>query len=505
MKERVPIKNKIGAFLIIALSGFVLKLTYLFASRIWRVDLYYYIDAAKTMLSGGVLYRDFGCSHPPLGYFEFYWMARLFGYDNMYLTIKIGALVIQTLTAYIVYLIFTRIDDSKTGLVRALLFLALISLSTDFWPHNIPLTYMLPAFAGIWCIAKDDFNPGARSLFLFGLFISCATLISTNVVFYSLLVPFLTIKNRGFKIKAVVTEGMIAFAGFVIPIVLVFAYFASHHALADWYFWNIGWASIYSGFKPWYTKIFSFFYGFIKTWQWLPFVVLAGYACYVIIRRKKYSTDAYAYFVLAVFFCACASKYPMNKPHPRYYLYLLPGLLFAIDYGLKLITEKRRKIIYAGLFLFVILTLIETNISAWRHPYDEGFALRSNLKSWIWNNVPPEKTIWVWDEGYEIYYETKRAKSRNSFFSAGEFLDKAKLWRANGYKHIDRMWERFLRELAANPPDYIIDLTLDFEESNRDRRDGLHKMYYDRFYSFVREGYRIRAVVDGRYRVLERK
>jgi hypothetical protein len=151
MKERVPIKNKIGAFLIIALSGFVLKLTYLFASRIWRVDLYYYIDAAKTMLSGGVLYRDFGCSHPPLGYFEFYWMARLFGYDNMYLTIKIGALVIQTLTAYIVYLIFTRIHNSKTGLVRALLFLALISLSTDFWPTTFrsPLCFRLSRGYGV--------------------------------------------------------------------------------------------------------------------------------------------------------------------------------------------------------------------------------------------------------------------------------------------------------------------------------------------------------------------
>lgn len=505
MLEKESAIHPIRAFLIIALSGIMLKLTYLFASRIWRVDLYYYIDAAKTMLEGGVLYRDFGCSHPPLGYFEFYWMARLFGYDNMYLTIKIGAIVIQTLAAYIVFLIFAKLHDTRTGMFRALLFLVLISLSTDFWPHNIPLTFMLPAFAGIWFLVKDDFNPGWCSLFFFGMFMSCATLISTNVVFYSLLVPFLAIKNGGFRIKKIIIDGAVAFAGFAIPFALVFAYFAAHHALADWYFWNIGWASIYSGYKPWYTNILSFFYGFIKTWHWLPFSMLAGYACYTILRGRRYVVDRYGYFVLAVFLCACASKYPMNKPHPRYYLYMLPGLLFAIDYGLRLLGEAGRKKVCVALTLFVIASLTVTNMDAWRRPYDESFAGRSNLKAWIRNNIAPGRTIWVWDEGYEIYYETKRSKSRNSFFSAGEFLDKSKLWKAIGHKGVERMWELFLREIAANPPDYIIDLTLDFEESNRDRREGLHKVYYDRFYEYVRKNYRLREVIDIRFRVLKKR
>lgn len=497
--------KKFQGFLILLAAGLLLKATYLFASDIWRVDLFYYIQAARAMLDGGVLYTHFGCSHPPLGYFEFFWLAKFFGYDNMYWTLKISAIIIQTITAFLVFLIIGNREGFVRGMLLSIILLIMLSINAHLWPHNIPFTFLLPAFAGIYYIAKNDFQPDFMQLFLFGFFMSCATLISTNVVFYTLLVPFITVKNHGFRISKILSEGITAFGGFLVPVAGFFLYFYSHHALWDWHFWNIIWASTYAGVKPWYMKIGFFFFGFFVLWQWLPFTGITVYGIIRTVRGKVYRENKYVYFVLAVLFCAMLAKIIMNKSHPRYYLYMLPGLIFGIDYGISLLEGKVRRyaVIFGGVFVVIALGL--TNYNAWSHPYDESFNERKNLKKWIVENVPPDKTLWVWDEGYEIHFETKRKMSKTSFFSAGEFLDKVKLWRYNNFKNVDLMWERFLREFKASPPDYIVDLRPDFGQSNGNPRRGLHKKYFDDFYTYVTTHYRVIADIDRRQKVYVRK
>ena len=488
--------------------GIALKITYLGASSIWRYDLFYYIEFARTMLDGGVLYRDFGCSHPPLGYFEFYWMARLFGYDNMYLTIKIGAIVIQSITAYFIFLIFARIYDTKKGIWCAVLFLIMISIGREFWPHNIPLTYMLPIFVGIYFFAQNDFKPSLLSYGILGVSVSCATLISTNVVFYALVVPLMSIKNNGRGFKRIIAECSAAFAGFLIPVALMAFYFYQHDALKDWYFWNIGWASVYAGYKPWYKKVGHFFYGFIITWQWIPFFVIGFYSVYKILKSEIYKKSNYAYFVVAFFVTGALCKMIMNKPGHRYYLYLMPGLFFAIVYGIADFEDKKRKIILRALSVFVVIVLIFANINGWKKPYDRSFRERADLRTWIVTNVPKDKTIWVWDTGYEIYYETKRIRSKTSFFSPSEFLDKSRLWKDNKYRDTAVMWERFLSEFTQNPPDYIADYTMNFDQRDWSESDGeresVHKEYYDKFRAFLNPRYTVVAVINGQYRMLKR-
>jgi len=168
----MKIRNKIIALGIILVTGVILKLTFLLAFKIMRVDLFYYLECARTMLDGGVMYKDFGDSHPPLGYFEFYWMAKFFVYENMYLTIKIVAIAIQTATAFFIYLIFERMRGHRHGVFFAVMFLVMISVHPEFWPHNVPFTCIFPAFVGIYYLAKNDFQPSLLSFFLFGFFIS---------------------------------------------------------------------------------------------------------------------------------------------------------------------------------------------------------------------------------------------------------------------------------------------------------------------------------------------
>ncbi|HQQ22956.1 MAG TPA: hypothetical protein PLH15_03875, partial [Spirochaetota bacterium] len=96
----MKIRQYLTAFGILFLSIAIFKFTYLFASTIWRADLYYYMEFARTMLDGGVLYKDFGCSHPPFGYLEFYWIAKIFGYDNFYFAARACGNAIHLFTAF---------------------------------------------------------------------------------------------------------------------------------------------------------------------------------------------------------------------------------------------------------------------------------------------------------------------------------------------------------------------------------------------------------------------
>jgi len=496
--------GKFKVIVILLFFGTVLRLTYLFASDIWRVDLFFYIEAARTMLDGGVLYKHFGDSHPTLGYFEFFWMAKLFGYENIYLTIKVFTIVFQTVMAFLVYLIFSRIHTPGKGLVYALLFIVILTVDVNLWPHNIPFTYLLPVFAGIFFLLKDDFKPGVASLFLAGIMFACATLISTNVIFYTLLVPIVTSMNYGFKMKYILRDGIAAFTGFLIPFFIFAVYFYLNDALGDWYFWGIISASTYSGYKSGYMNIVNLFYGLIKLWRWTPFIILTFFALYKILKDKLYKSDRYLFFVLGVLICAFLSKYIMNKSVIRYNLYLLPGIIFSLDAGFTFLKDKYKKFYIIITSIFIVVILIQVNFSAWENPYDESFNVRNNLKEWIKKNTTLSDRIFVWSEGYEIYYETKRKRALNSFFSPGEDLDKAKLWRNNNFKNTDKMWEKFLGEFRNSPPEYIVDLTLNFEEDNLEKREGIHKYFYDRFISFVNSNYQVSAIIDGRYRVLKR-
>jgi hypothetical protein len=502
----MKITNKLTALGIILVTGLILKLMFLFVLKIWDTDLFYYIEAARTMLDGGVLYKDFGCSHPPLGYFEFYWMAKFFGYNNMYLTIKIVAIAIQTIAAFFIYLIFEKKQGHGSGIFFSVLFLLMISVSLEFWAHNIPFTCLLPVFAGLYFLSRNDFQPSKLSFFIFGFMISCSALISTNMALYSLMVPVISLKNHGRDVKHFFFEGTAAFLGFLIPIGMCAVYFADHDALYSWYHWNIIWASIYGGFKPWYMNIIHLFYGMIITWQLFPFYLAGFYVSYKIIKERSFLTDRYANFTLWIFILALAAKGMMNKPTSRYYLYMIPGLVFTAAYFLSIVKKKTRYITIAAVTLLILYSLYQANLIGWYRRW--YFPERANLRTWISENISHEQRVWVWDEGYELYYDLKLKRAKNPIFSPGQFLDRAVVWRGVHDRGVAEQWSTFMEDFTANPPDFIVDLTFDFERTEygeRIPREGLHAKWFGIFNEYVEQNYSVAKIIDGKYRILKLK
>jgi hypothetical protein len=502
----MKISNKLAALGIILVVGFILKPIFLFVLTIWGTDLFYYIEFARTMLEGGVLYKDFGCSHPPLGYFEFYWMAKFFGYDNMELTIKIATIVIQTITAFFIYLIFEKKQGHRSGIFFSVLFLLMISVSLEFWPHNIPFTSLLPTFIGIYFLGRNDFQPSKLSFFMFGLMISCSTLISTNMALYSLIVPILSLKNHGRSVTHFLFEGISALTGFLVPIGLFALYFAEHDALYSWYHWNIEWASIYGGFKPWYMNIVHLFYGMILTWQLFPFYIAGFYVSYKIIKERSFLTDRYANFTLWIFILALAAKGMMNKPESRYYLYLLPGLVFTAHYFLTTVQKKTRHIAITAVTFLILYSLYYANLHGWYRRW--YYPDHANLRLWISENISKDKRVWIWDEGFELYYDLKLKRAKNAIFSPGQFLDRTVVWQGVHDKGAAEQWSIFMNDLTANPPDFIIDLTLDFERTEKSEntpRKGLHAKWFGIFHEYVEKNYSVINTIDGKFRILKFK
>lgn len=501
-------RQRLIAFGILLLAVFLCKFTYLFASKIWRGDLYYYMEFARTMLDGGVLYKNFGCSHPPFGYLEFYWIAKIFGYTNFYPAIRFCAFVISLLTTFLVYLSCEKLFGTRKGILCGIFFIALTTSTKGFWPHNIPLTFMLPAMAGLYLLIRDDFKPKALTWLLFGFFVSCATLVSTNVVFYALIAPIISFENHRTKIKYIIRDSAIAFAGFMIPIAGMALYFSLHNALSDWYFWNVQWATIYEGYKAWYVRVWHFFYGLIRTWETIPFFIVAGYGAYKAFKNRNQKDNLYVIFILAAFITAILSKIVMNKSVERYNMYMFPGLFFVALYGFQMAKGKLLKFFVVGMTLFLLAGLIRGNITGWVYPYDNFINRHTELINVITETVPADKTIYVWDTGREIYFETKRKRSVNSFFSPSEFLDKSRLWKDQNYNGTALMWTRFLTEFKTNPPDYIVDYTDNFDqidwEKSDGQREGIHKLYYDKFHAYVSANYKEIRKVPGQGRILIR-
>jgi len=502
-------KQRLIALTILLFTVALFKFSYLFASRIWRADLYYYMEFARTMLDGGILYKNFGCSHPPFGYLEFYWIAKIFGYNNFYFAIKSCGSAIHFFTAFMVYLCCEKLYGFRKGLLYSILFVFITSSDIGFWPHNIPLTFMLPMFIAFYFLVKDQFKPSSLSWFLFGFFVCCGTMISTNVIFYSLMVPFISIANNGRNIKNILKESALAFAGFLIPIISMAVYFSIHNALSDWYFWNIVWGSIYGSYKPWYVRIAHFFKGILFTWSILPLFIISIYAIFKSLKNRKFLKPEHFAFIIAAFITAALSKLIMNKSVPRYNLYMIPGLFFVFLFGLEISKGKLKKLFISILLIILSISTIFTNINAWLHPYDKEYLVRrSELREAIVKTVPDDKTIFVWDTGYEVYYETKRKRSKTSFFSPSEFLDRSRLWKDQKYKGTEAMWSRFLSEFTINPPDYLIDYTYNLDptdwEPKDGEREGVHKIYYDKFYSYVTENYIEILRTEKQGRILQR-
>lgn len=210
-----------------------------FGFKTWNVDEAIHASVARTLLDGGVLYRDAVDQRTPLTYVAMAGILGLAGTDNLAAVHASLALLIAA-TGGLLFLALRRPVGTAAAIWAALLYPTLATTLFYVGDANAFVTEWFVAFftsAAAWCF----FGPARPRVFLTGV---CGALafLSKQPGALDLAAPFVVLVlwsrvtgENGPKL----TRALAALAaGFATPVLLVVAYYAARGALGDFVFYT---------------------------------------------------------------------------------------------------------------------------------------------------------------------------------------------------------------------------------------------------------------------------
>ena len=253
--EKKSVRSDVSVFLMLLCIGIVFKTVFLFFGDVWCGDFEYYMQGGICIAKGGVLYRDFGDLKPPVIFFLFAFLFRIAGYAGIFSAWKIFVIIHQTVTAMLFFKTGERFGGRRSGFAVSLLFLGAILGSAEMWEYNVMIVSVLPIILSFYLlIAREKYS--IVLLVLSGFSLSIGFLLSTNIIFLTLLYPvYFYIHSR--NIKQAIVRSIPAAFGFAIPLAATFLYFYRADALYDLYWWTVLWANVYNATAL--NPVFSFF------------------------------------------------------------------------------------------------------------------------------------------------------------------------------------------------------------------------------------------------------
>lgn len=474
------LSNNSRVFLFLLFIGIVSKLVYFFASSAWMNDEYFYLQGGKEILDGRILYKDFVDIKPPLIFFLYAGIIKIFSYENALIGIKITNVFSQICTAYIFFKIIESFTSRKRALLSSFLMLLALSIDNKNWPLNTMALSLLPLGLFSYFISKDHFRLNPKNLLSAGLFLGINFLLSTNYFVYLILLPIFMFFME-FKVKEIVVKNVILFLGFLLPLLSFIIYFNYHNALQDWYWWNIKWASYYSAEWPMYLKIPTALWTLFLSWQLIPIYFL-GIIGMVTFYKNRNNIENTVYFFLILFvLVAFLSRILLGRITPRYNPYLLPVFILLIGF---VRFDLLKKWMYQILIVFLAVGFLYSNIHSICYPYDLGTKSRKEINKWLLENTPKNKRIFVWSEGYDFYYSSKNEMA-TGFFSCDQHLNYPPIFNDMNDQDIDYVWQKFFSQLETDNPIYIVDMTGNFSIYNKKKRMGKVKDYMILFQEIV--------------------
>lgn len=187
------------------------------------------LQGAQRILEGQILYRDFFSFYTPGAY---YWTALLFRlFGNSILVPRLALLIYGAALSGIAYCLARRICGTWASVFLAYL-TTLITLPFSFYvQHNWEST-VLAALATLFLVRLTELS-SVHNWFFAGLLVSLTALFEQSKgggLFLGAALGLVLLARRR---NLVMTRKSVTAAaiGFALPFVVVFSYFASHHAL----------------------------------------------------------------------------------------------------------------------------------------------------------------------------------------------------------------------------------------------------------------------------------
>ncbi|MFI5335709.1 MAG: ArnT family glycosyltransferase [Opitutales bacterium] len=455
-----------------------------FGFKSWNVDEAIHAAAARTLLDGGVLYRDAIDQRTPLSYCV---MAAIFALagENNFLAVHLCTALLIAATALLLLLAGRRMAGPATGAWAALLYIVLSTGLLYPGDANAYATEWFVAFftsAAAWLFwtAPED-GPGPVRLSLTGAMFALAFL-SKQPGALDLAAPALTLAYLAWRTSSSIRRisgwrwtGLAL--GFAVPPGLVLCYYAWRGALPDFIFYTWTYNLRYYGpeINP-AERLAS---------AGVPFRLLAAFsplllitlvaatlaALYHLLQRQPTAEENRAnparFYLLVWGVSALAGAASGGRGYDHYSIQFLPPLCLGAAWLLGHLTvfvlhrpgRAVARTVAAVILVLLSAGLITGTLAARRRTLPVDPSLR--IARYISERSSPAERIFIWGYQPDVYlFSDRRPASR---FIYASFLTGLIPWsncdpgRDTTYAIVPGAMDTLLRELATNRPVFIVD------------------------------------------------
>jgi 4-amino-4-deoxy-L-arabinose transferase-like glycosyltransferase len=459
-----------GALLVAALT--VLSHLQLFARPYYNADETIYGAIANRINAGEVLYQGAVDHKPPAIYYTYAFTFRIFGRNAVHAVHAVSVVWVLA-TALLVGAIARTRSGEAAGVLAALLYGMYTSASIPKWflAANAELFMQLPTVAALaivlWWPRRAVACVGA------GVLVGVASLYKLQGIFAALPVAFLIVADdRARPTASAVVRALprllLAAAGVLLPLLLVAIAFRAAGAWDDLMFWPLGYASRYAvstDLAEALGKLAARGSFFCYTLPALPIgAVLA-------MRELRHNPDRVGVgaivWVGASFIAVCIG----GRFFAHYFIMLLPPLcILAAPVLHDLVRGARSRMARVALVALIAAPPVAFFVYApWNDDYlsidpREPRALAA-VGEFIQRTTPAQARLFVWGNSTEIYFHADRLPATRFVFTN---YQTGKMWGTPANQDdaplavrarfiVPESWPMLLDDLAAHPPDVIVD------------------------------------------------
>ncbi len=447
-----------------------------FGFRVWNVDEAIHAAVARTLLDGGVLYRDAIDQRTPLTYYAVAALFAVAGENNVWAMHALAAALIAA-TAFGLFLLGRAWRGPVAGLWAALLF-AVLSTAL-FYPgdaHALNTEWFVALFT-TWAAGLFWGGRPAAAGSLLGLaFLSKQpALLDLGAPLAALAYGGLLARERGSRLAARVA---VVLAGFAVPVVVTAAWFALRGVLADGIFYAWRYNLQYYGPEVGAAdRVLSALKPFTLLGTHYPLVLLAlagaaGFALFRVLQRQpaapEQADNPRLAFLLAWGATSLAGAASGGRGYDHYFIQFLPAACLLAALGLAGFTtwaraHRAQRWLQPAALLFsaVVLVQLGRGVVAFRaqavQPVDSSLRAAEYIKA----HTTAEDRIFVWGYHPDLYLFADRKPA--SRFVYASFLSGLIPWtntapgQDTAYAIVPGARETLLRELAAARPAFIVD------------------------------------------------
>lgn len=411
-----------------------------FAFAFWNLDEGIYATVGRTVLEGGVMYRDAIDHRAPVCHYLTAAVFAVAGTNNVWA--MHAALAAQiTATAFAAFLLGRRWRGTVAGVGAAL---ALVAFATDLSyvgdAYALSTEWCLAFFSawGAWWFWRNWPDAGFWSPALAGAAYALAFM-SKQPGLLELGAPLLLLAYLGATRRltwlqaARVGGGLIT--GFGAVLALIFGYFWVNRALADFYFYGWTYNLVYYGFgvTPAERALAALALPNALRLAYplmLAAVGLAAVGCLHQLTRDRPSADEErerpaALFLLAWLLLSAAGSASAGRIHPHYYIQSYPALALAAGWFLggvarrALAPDARRAV-----RVLAVLVLAAAGWNLVSHPIRgrarPGFAPDAAIPpaTFVAELTRPTDRIFVWGLYPDFYVHAGRAPASRYIYTS---------------------------------------------------------------------------------------